>query len=254
MTEVNEATEVRYDLIHEPREQGQRNPQTWHPVAQVATRELVEYIDTMVGKKVHRQPNPVRLCKHSHAESVPESVVINPLQGEVREIVNLGGVAVDEINVNIVGTVAATPTPSEDSSGGAPTSASGGSLSQCSQIMGLPGGYVYKTVGSHHFTDVRRNTIGVVIKPGARGPFPSCVSAIDTKGNLVAKLALYSTGAGWAARYYAGVGCATGTPLNGAAVAAKARAQSGSSKIYLNFGGNCYGPIEGAVCIGSAHC
>ncbi len=28
----------------------------------------------MVGKKVHRQPNPVRLCKHGHAEHVAKSV------------------------------------------------------------------------------------------------------------------------------------------------------------------------------------
>jgi hypothetical protein len=28
----------------------------------------------MVGKKVHRQPEQIRLCKHGHAESVAESV------------------------------------------------------------------------------------------------------------------------------------------------------------------------------------
>ena len=28
----------------------------------------------MVGKKVRHQPNPVRLCKHSHAERVAEGV------------------------------------------------------------------------------------------------------------------------------------------------------------------------------------
>jgi hypothetical protein len=28
----------------------------------------------MVGKKVRHEPNPVRLCEHSHAESVAESV------------------------------------------------------------------------------------------------------------------------------------------------------------------------------------
>ncbi len=28
----------------------------------------------MVGKKVHRQPKPVRLCEHRHAERVTESV------------------------------------------------------------------------------------------------------------------------------------------------------------------------------------
>jgi hypothetical protein len=28
----------------------------------------------MVDKKVHRQPNPVRLCEHGHAEGAAESV------------------------------------------------------------------------------------------------------------------------------------------------------------------------------------
>jgi hypothetical protein len=188
-------------------------------------------------------------------QSVPESVVINPIQGEVREISNAGGIPVDEINITALGAAAVAPTPTDGASGGgSSTPVGGGSLAQCTQTMGLPGGYVYKTVGSHHFTDVRRNTIGVVIKPGGRGPFPGCVNVIDTSGNVVAKLALYAKGAGWAARYYAGVGCATSTPLNGAAVAAKARAKTGSSKVYLNFGGNCYGPIEASKCIGSAHC
>jgi hypothetical protein len=101
---------------------------------------------------------------------------------------------------------------------------------------------------------VRRNTIGIVVRPGGRGPFPSCVQAIDTAGNVVAQLGLYARGAGWEARYYAGVGCGTGTPFNGASVASKARANTGSPRIYMNFGGVCYGPIDAGVCIGSNQC
>lgn len=184
-------------------------------------------------------------------QSVPESAVINPLQGEVREITNLGGVPVDEININILGAAVVTPAPSD---GDTSTPVSGGSLNQCSQISRWPSGYIYKTIGSTHFFDVRRNTSGVVVKSGTPGPFPNCATAIDTKGNVLAKFGLYAKGAGWAARYYAGVGCGAGTPFNGATIASKARASSGSSKIYLNFAGNCYGPIEAGVCIGSSQC
>jgi len=182
-----------------------------------------------------------------------ESVIINPMQGEAREVSYLGGTAVDEINVGVVGST----TSSDSSSGGSSRGSSGGGsgpLSQCSQIASWPGGYIYKTIGSNHFTDVRRNTVGVIIKPGARGPFPSCVQVLDSKGNVVAKLSLYQKGAGWAARYYAGIGCASGTPFNGASVAAKAQANTGSSSVYMNFGGICYGPINASQCLGSRHC
>jgi hypothetical protein len=184
-----------------------------------------------------------------------ESVVINPVAIEEREAAFLDGVAVDEINLNTVGQLAGSEGTSGggsgDTSGGG---SSGGSVSQCSSIVSWPGGHIYKTIGSEHFFDVRRNTIGIVIKPGGRGPFPSCVQAIDTAGNVLAQLGLYARGAGWEARYYAGVGCGTGTPLNGAAVASKARSNTGSSSVYMNFGGICYGPIDAGVCVGSKQC
>lgn len=126
--------------------------------------------------------------------------------------------------------------------------------SACSSIKSWPGSHIYKTVGSHHFTDIRRNTIGLILKIGAGGPYPGCVEAIDTKGNVVAKLGLYSKGAGWAARYYAGIGCGSRTPFNGGAVTAKARKNTGSSKIYMDFGSTCYGPIEASRCVGSKAC
>ncbi|MCO6429905.1 MAG: hypothetical protein J5J00_03515 [Deltaproteobacteria bacterium] len=117
-----------------------------------------------------------------------------------------------------------------------------------------PGSHIYKTVGSHHFTDIRRNTIGLILKIGASGPFPSCVEALDSNGNVVAKLGLYARGAGWAARYYAGIGCGSSTPLNGSGVANKAKKNTGNSNIYMDFGSKCYGPIEANRCIGSSQC
>lgn len=187
-----------------------------------------------------------------------ESVIVNPYQTEMQEISNLGGAPVDEISIAVQGETSSSDGGGSGSGGGSSDSGGGssgsGSLAQCSSVIAWPGGHIYKTMGSEHFSDVRRNTIGIVIKPGGRGPFPGCVQAIDTNGGVVAQLGLYSKGAGWAARYYAGVGCGAGTPFNGASVASKARANTGSSSIYMNFGGVCYGPIEASQCIGSKQC
>ena len=67
-------SEVRDDFHYEPCKHGQRHTKTWNPVDQIATHELVEYEAAVVGKKVHRQPHPVRLCKHSQAKRVAELV------------------------------------------------------------------------------------------------------------------------------------------------------------------------------------
>ena len=67
-------SEVRDDLHDESREHGQQYTKPWNPVDQIATRELVEYEATVVGKKVHHQAEQVRLCEHSHAERVAESM------------------------------------------------------------------------------------------------------------------------------------------------------------------------------------
>ena len=67
-------SEIDNDLSAESNEHGERRASSRNPVDQIATRELVEHEAAVVGKKVHRQPNPARLCKHSHAERVAESV------------------------------------------------------------------------------------------------------------------------------------------------------------------------------------
>ena len=67
-------SEVHDDLRAESLKHGQRYTKPWNPVDEIATRELAEYEAAMVGKKVRHQPNPVRLCEHSHAEGVAERV------------------------------------------------------------------------------------------------------------------------------------------------------------------------------------
>jgi hypothetical protein len=168
-----------------------------------------------------------------------QSVIISPTTNETITDSFAGGVAVDEINLNVVG---------DSSSGDAP--------SECSTITAWPSTHIYKTIGSTHFSpgDVRRNTVGLILKPGTRGPFPSCIDAIDTAGSVVAKLGLYQRGNGWAARYYAGIGCGTSTAYNGKKVATRAQANTGSKNIYMKFGTACYGPIDASQCQGSSQC
>jgi hypothetical protein len=183
-------------------------------------------------------------------ESTSQSAYFTPHDIDIVDASQVGGTLVDEISIGALGE-SVSSTPNNDSGSG---SGDSGEVSSCSQTMSWPSGHIYKTIGSEHFSDIRRNTIGIVLKPGARGPYPSCVEALDKDGRVVAKLGLYATGNGWAARYYAGIGCGSGTPYNGAGVASRARQSSGSSKIYMKFGGVCYGPIEASQCVGSKQC
>ncbi len=185
-------------------------------------------------------------------ESGDFATILNPRDRGSTETVPLGGIPVDEVNINTLGQQSTVPDPtSTPTSGG---DSSNGTPAQCSSFARMPRTHIYKTTGSKHFSDVRARTIGLILKPGASGPFPSCIEAIDMRGNVVAKLGLYATGAGWAARYYAGIRCAKSTPYGGAQIAARALQSSGSSKIYLKVGGVCYGPFEANKCINSTSC
>jgi hypothetical protein len=185
-------------------------------------------------------------------ESGDFATILNPRDIDLTETLPLGGIPVDEININSLGLVSTTPVPTDTPVSG--ETPSEGPPSQCGSFARMPSTHIYKTLGSKHFSDVRRTTIGLVLKSGAAGPFPSCIEAIDTKGTVVAKLALYATGAGWAARYYAGIGCGRSTPFGGAQVASRAMQSSGSSKIYMKVGRVCYGPFEANRCINSTSC
>jgi hypothetical protein len=191
-------------------------------------------------------------------EASDNAGILNPRAIDITETVPYGGVPVDEINVNSLGLEVAAPAPTSTPTSGGDESGGGsvgGDLSaKCGKIVKWPGSHIYKTFGSKHFSDIRRKTIGVIIKSGGSGPFPSCIDAIDQNGNSVAKLGLYAMGGGWAARYYAGIRCAKSTPYGGAQVASRAQSSSGSSKIYMKFNNVCYGPIEANKCANSTSC
>jgi hypothetical protein len=201
--------------------------------------------------------------------------IINPYTGTVSTKSIGNGILVDKQNINEVQveqpttpptsiptitiplspTVATTPgDPREPQFTPAP--AAGGESSQCSAVSEFPSSHIYKILGSTHFTpnDIRRKTIGLVIKQGGVGPFPSCIDVVDTSGNIVAKMGLYSRGDGWAARYYAGIGCGTSTPFGGSEVAGRAQAGTGNSDILFNMGSVCFGPINANECKGSSQC
>jgi hypothetical protein len=165
------------------------------------------------------------------------------------------GIAVDLININSFDGGGSGGGNNGGGNGGGGNETPPPNLGQgCTSLRGWPSGYIYKTIGSTHFTDVRRNTIGVVIKPGISGNFPDCIEALDSNGNSVVRLGLYARGAGWTARYYAGIGCGSSTPFNGQTVANLALQSSGSKNIVVNFGGQCFGPIDASKCIGSQQC
>lgn len=123
----------------------------------------------------------------------------------------------------------------------------------CPVVYSWNASLIYKTIGSGHFYDCRRNAIGLIARAGYRGPVPGRIPLYDRAGNEVGAVALYSRGGGeWAARWYA---CIGGTPnRNGAAVAAIARRNTGSSDVYFGFGSFCYGPVPADRCIGSQQC
>lgn len=178
--------------------------------------------------------------------------IYNPAQGEGTQADGLGGTIVDSYAFRTMGGVSST-----GSSGGGSSSGGGasGPVAQCRTLSSWPGSYIYKTIGSDHFTDVRRNTIGLIMKMGApTANATSCVQVLAENGKVITNLGLYARGAGWAARYYSGFGCGSATPVNGNAVAALARSASGSSRIIMNLAGTCYGPIEATRCLNSSSC
>ena len=142
--------------------------------------------------------------------------------------------------------------PASPSSPAPPGSPANPGNSSCSP---LPNTFIYKTIGSTHFSDVRRHTMGLILRRGAPGPFPSCITVKDTRGNVVAQMGAYHpTGSEWAARYYAGWGCGTSTAIGGEAAGRIARQNTGNTRIIFDFGSRCYGPIDATRCINSSQC
>jgi hypothetical protein len=125
----------------------------------------------------------------------------------------------------------------------------------CAKVSGWPSGLIYKTMGSDHFSsgDPRKNTIGLIAKPGTSVFASGCTEMLDSKGNIVARFGLYSTNDGWRFRAYSAVGCG-GSGESASSVANKALKNTSSTDVYVQFGNTCYGPIDPRQCIGSQQC
>lgn len=181
--------------------------------------------------------------------------VYSPVSKQTTEVTSSNGIAVDEVNVNTFKPSSGNNGNNGGNNGGNEGEPPPAGNDACSSVVSWPSSHIYKRIGSNHFTDVRRNTAGVIIKAGGRGPFPSCINIVDTKGNVVAMMGRYAIGEGlWAARFYSGIGCGSSTPYGGSTIASRATSNTGSPYVYANFGSVCLGPINPNSCIGSAQC
>jgi len=182
--------------------------------------------------------------------------IYNPSSGSVITRTIGEGILIDGNNSNLVKKESIPPANSGGGEGAPVDIPAVGEVKNCASVAPFPSSYIYKMIGSTHFspTDVRRNTIGLIIRPGGPGPFPSCISVVSTNGNVLANLGLYQRGSGWEARYYAGIGCGKETPYNGETFAAMARESGNGSFVLFNMGSICYGPIDASRCVGSSQC
>jgi hypothetical protein len=149
--------------------------------------------------------------------------------------------------------IVTTPTPSPTEVPGVdPTPPAVGA--GCDKYSSWPSAFIYKTIGSTHFSpsDPRRNSIGLVMKPGAKVSTPRCIDILASNASPIAQMGFYARGAGWHARYYGGIGC--GTLVNGDGLGKLARDAAGSNNIYVRINGTCYGPIDATKCKGSSQC
>lgn len=125
----------------------------------------------------------------------------------------------------------------------------------CDKVSGWPAGLIYKTAGSDHFSagDPRKNTIGLIAKPGTPVNASGCTDMLDSQGNVVARFGLYSANDGWKFRVYSAAGCG-GSGKYASSVADEAFKNTRSTDVYVKFGTTCYGPIDPRHCIGSQQC
>ena len=132
----------------------------------------------------------------------------------------------------------------------------------CKTVQSFPSTYVYNTRGSDHFSsgDCRKNTVGIILKWGARGYPRSGYDIIDAKGNVIGAVGNYGQSwVGGPARYYACFGYGRSTNLNGSGLARAARRRGKSNNVYFrptdgSFKNVCYGPVNANNCANSASC
>lgn len=143
-----------------------------------------------------------------------------------------------------------------NSGGGSGGSGGSGSLGgACSSIRDLNGSDIWKTRGSDHFSDCRRNTVGYIVAPGGQGASNSCIPVYDSKGNQIYSMGAYSpAGPPWRSRHYGCWGCSNSS-LGGSSLAAAARKNTGSSTVYLGTSGQqCVRIPDAGRCYNSSSC
>jgi hypothetical protein len=234
--------------------------------------QVETYVYSMMGREISKKNFPAGgeivvgdfLADAGQEIGVPKGdalTLYNPYTGTVQIKLIARGIVVDVFNINRINRLGIKSPPSSVNNGQEPAEEDdealpSGKIKNCQKIAPFPGSHIYKTIGSTHFApgDVRRNTIGLIVRPGGEGPFPSCITVVDRSGAVLAKMGLYSRGNGWAARWYAGFGCGSDTPLNGSTVASRAEANSGNTDIYFKLDSICYGPVDAGRCVGSSQC
>lgn len=122
---------------------------------------------------------------------------------------------------------------------------------QCRRIItSFPSALIYKTPGVKY-----GGAVSVIFHDGVEGiPFPQCIQIVDVLGKVVAKLGYYHPAGEYAARYYAGHGCGSDTPLDGDEIANIVDQTTGTQDVLIDFGTVCVGPIEADECINSRAC
>ncbi len=124
----------------------------------------------------------------------------------------------------------------------------------CNRVRDLSNNEIYKAIGSHHFSDCRRTTAGIVVAPGGSNLGDSCLDIYDSEGNDLGDMGAYfPAGPPWVYRAYACWGCSK-TQKSGAALASQARKNTGSSSIYIRYGGTCIRIPDAAKCYNSRGC
>lgn len=125
----------------------------------------------------------------------------------------------------------------------------------CPNIRELSRSEIWKTRGSHHFSDCRRNTVGFIVARGGPGVSSSCITIYNSAGREIHRLGGYfPAGFDWASRHYSCIGCSSGG-VGGSSLAALARQGTNSSEIYLKTGTNtCVRIPDANRCYNSSSC
>jgi hypothetical protein len=117
---------------------------------------------------------------------------------------------------------------------------SGGGINKvCRSVRELQRCEIWKSMASHHITDQRASSTSFITTRGCPGFYSGCISVYDGDGNQIHSMGQYfPTGVSYDNRHYGCHGC--GDCKRASSVASSARANTGSSAVYLkDSAGNC---------------